>query len=189
MKTLRLVLGALILFGLAACETPQQPTTTITQPVYGAPIKLDVAAIEVQRGFSTAGWAAAEQSFADKLLDGVDTWARTRLVAVGRTGSAKVIVQNASVGERVLRRQNSATTMERVKQYDGVVSVKIDAIDRATMRTGFADATVSRSRTMPIKTSVAKRNRTWNDMAYDMLKELDSTLGAIVKKRMPRLIK
>ncbi len=185
----KLLSAVLIVTSLAACETPMQPTTGPVVPTPQAnALQVDVADVQVLQAFDSSSWAAAEQAFASRMVDGMRTWAGARMVPVGRSGTVKLIVQNASIGERVQRVQTGPVSMERVAVYDGILDLRVEAVDRQTMRTGFADATVRRQRTAPVGTPPYERDRIWSEMATEMLSEVDAALPVEIQRRMPQMV-
>jgi hypothetical protein len=188
MSILRALTAVLAVIGVAACETAAITPAGSDVPAYTFTTKLDVANISTVQAFDTSTWRPAERMFADRLVSAVGAWSNSRLKAVGSAGAAKVIVQNASVGEQVQRQQTGPTSMAPVTVYDGVLEVKVEAADRRSGRVGTAEATVRRQQSVPGTVTPEQRDQIWSDMARDMLNELDTKLPPQVKTRLGYLV-
>lgn len=188
MGMIRLLGVLLALSGLAACGTAGGSTPMIPEPYSSRTVKLDVKDVTVVKAFDTTSWSAGDRMTSDRLIDGIGAWARSRLAPAGPSGSAKVIVQNASIGEQVQRVQTSALTMDRVTVIDGIVDVRIEAIDRRTSRVAFSDVVVRRQATTSAGSPPEERERIRADMARDMMREMDDRLDGEVRRRMGSVI-
>lgn len=177
------VLGTLIL--LSACASPASeppPWTPGPGPSYPGPgnvVQLEVANIEVYPV------AAADPNAALDLRDAVADWARSYLVPVGPSGRARVYINDAVVHERVLRTARSGT----VRQYDGLIHVRVDVTDRGTQSAGFAGASASRSETAPYDLDPYERDRFLTRMADAMLLDLEQRLTSDIQTRLGRFIR
>lgn len=175
------VLGTLAL--LTACASPaSEPPPWSPGSSYPGPgnvVQLDVANIEVYPVAASTPDAALD------LRGAVADWARNYLVPVGPSGRARVYINDAVVRERVLRTATSGT----VRQYDGLVHVRIDVTDRETQSAGFAGASASRSESMPYDLDPWERDRRLTAMADAMLIDLEGRLRSDIQTRLGRFLR
>ena len=175
------VLGALALLSACASPASEAPPWPPGPSYPGAEnvVQLDVANIEVYPV------AAVDPNAALDLRDAVADWARSYLVPVGPSGRARIYINDAVVRERVLRTAASGT----VRQYDGLVHVRIDVTDRGTQSVGFAGASASRSEVMPYDLDPWERDRRLTAMADAMLIDLEERLTSDIQTRLGRFIR
>ena len=194
MKGLRAVVSVLALGLLTACASPApQPTTTsypVIQPTAGDVLKLDVAEIQIVKAYAPPRVAPhIEHLLPFDLSDMVANWALDRLKAVGTTGTARVVILNASMREAIRRTESGAMSFKRNRLYEGALQVRVDVTDPQTQRAGFAKGAAASSRMVAVKISKAKRNRVWNEMTREMLNGLDASLEPDIKRGLRRLVR
>ncbi|MEI6556824.1 MAG: hypothetical protein WCO00_00330 [Rhodospirillaceae bacterium] len=148
-------------------------------------IGLDVATIDIVDQYrSPMAKPNVEQLAPNPPGQAVRRWAAERLRAVGRSGSAQIIILDASIVESQLAREQGITayfTTQQAQRYDGRVEVKIVCQSPTTGLTGYAQATASRSSTVPEGISLAGREEAWDKLVRGMMEDLDSRLSHAVQ--------
>lgn len=153
------------------------------QPVTGDVLRLDVAQIEIYR-------PAAEPGTVIDMAGAVETWLREHLVAVGASGRVRASINNAAVRESVMRRTaRGGLSFDRIRQYDGMVHVRLDATDRSTQRAGFAGGSASRSQTVQADIPVSEQQRVASEMADALMADFSYSLSADVRQRLARFLR
>jgi hypothetical protein len=194
MNRREMLLGALAApwcVALAGCNTP------VSIPVYPditfqheAPIRLDVRKIEV---FETAQTApvtppARDIRFALPVspLAAMKSWADDRLVAAGTAGIAQVqISENNFVGTPLAKTTGlkGLFTVDQSDRYDGSIGVKIDVVGDP-LRSGFVQARVTASRTVPEDYSYNQREQVLYEMVDTMTHALDGRLDQEIHEKL-----
>jgi len=144
---------------LAACggSSPTYPTLRYD---YLPPIRLNVAAIDVQQAFVPSG-VAPDVSPLDPAqpVDALRQMAADRLKPFGPAGRAVLVIQNASL----IRVGDSIT---------GTFAVRLDIYTSANNRVGYAEARVSRSH----PGDVDDIHQTLYDMTKQLMDEMNVQL-------------
>ena len=177
-----MILPALLL-GLPACETPVKaqkfPELTFT---HLKPIKLDLAAIEVVvRYRPPLRVPNVDHLFPTPPVKALRRWAADRLQAVGRAGSARFVIEDASAVETALKKKTGVVatfTKQQAYRYDLTVEAALEISDGR--RQGRATARVTRSRTVPEDTSLNDRDRIW----FELTETLMADFNAEIEKNM-----
>ncbi|MBL6929140.1 MAG: hypothetical protein ISR44_08185 [Rhodospirillales bacterium] len=169
---------------LAGCASQAAiPVQGPIQPVAGDVIRLDVAQIEIFR-------PAAEPGTVIDMSSAVEAWLREHLVAVGASGRIRAGINNAAVRQSVMRRTApGGTSFERIRQYDGMIHVRIDATDRSTQRAGFAGGSASRSQIVAAEIPVAQQQQVASDMADALMTDFSYSLSADVRQRLAKFLR
>ena len=174
-------LGAVL--GGCASQVPAKPPAVSFAD--RATIDLDVAVIDViDQYHSPMAKPNVEHLTPNPPEQAVRRWAAERLRAVGNSGSAQVIILDASIVESQLAREQGITayfTTQQGQRYDGRVEVKIVCQSPTTGLTGYAQAMASRSSTVPEDISLAGREETWDKLVRGMMEDLDNRLGHAVQ--------
>jgi hypothetical protein len=145
-----------------------------------APIRLNVADIQVQRVYNSPGTKPnVEQLFPVRPADAAERWARDRLQAAGAEGVAIVKILNASVVEVPLPRTTGlqgAFTTDQSERYDAVLEVSIEAQSRSTGRRVAVTTRAQRSRTVPEDITLNDREKVWFEMTEALMNDLNAAL-------------
>ncbi len=190
-----LALAALAMFGMAlggcASQVPVKPPAVSFAD--HATIDLDVAAIDVVDQYRPPmAKPNVEHLAPNPPGQAVRRWAAERLRAVGRGGSAQVVIMDASIVESQLAREQGITaffTTQQGQRYDGRVEVKIVCQSPTSGLTGYAQAMASRSSTVPEDISLAGREETWDKLVRGMMEDLDNRLSHAVQDGLGPMLK
>ena len=189
------MLAALMTLGVAlggcASQVPVKPPAVsfADRPT----IDLDVAVIDVVDQYHPPmAKPNVEHLAPNPPGQAVRRWVSERLRAVGRGGSAQVIVMDASIVESQLAREQGVAaffTTQQSQRYEGRVEVKIVCQSPTSGLTGYAQAMASRSSTVPEDISLAGREETWDKLVRGMMEDLDNRLSHAVQDGLGPMLK
>lgn len=156
------------------------------------PIGLNVANIEIVQSYQPA--------FADPYVDHlfprepaavIRRWAEDRLAARGATGTATLIIQEASVTEEELSREpgvKGLVMIEQSERYEARFAVRIEIRKPAPEPNGSADVLAQRSITAPENASLADRERIWFSLTEDTIRDLDARFEQEINDGLPQFV-
>ena len=158
----RFLVFSFVSIAIAGCETPLEPAPLPSVSFANlAPISLDVARIEIQKNYQSPLKAPnVEHEMPLSLLEAAENWAKDRLRAVGRTGTARLTIEQASVIEAYLKKTDGVKgvfTTDQAERYDGTLSMQLEAFGNINNGTAPARATVRVSRTVPEDVTLVER--------------------------------
>jgi hypothetical protein len=193
MKKLRILYCVLMLLPLlAACET-EVPARQFPEISFAnePPIKLDVASIKVEnkpappstKGSIVYDLPVTPSSVAQK-------WAEQRLKAVGRSGTAIVHIEKASLVEQKLKKTEGLRgmfTTDQTERYIGEMQISVSVSSGHGQATARAES--RSSRTVAEDASLADREKLWFDMVEHLGHEVDSVLDREIHKHMAEYIR
>lgn len=155
------------------------------------PIRLNVARIDVvQRYQPTLSDPYVEHLFDTPPSDAIRQWANDRLSARGATGTATLIIQDASVAEEQLARDpglRGLVTIEQSERYAARFAVRLEVNDGAG-RTGSADVVAERTNTVPENASLSKREEVWFDLTEKTVRDLDARFEQEITRGLPQFL-
>ncbi|HEX9701809.1 MAG TPA: hypothetical protein VGA19_03090 [Rhodospirillales bacterium] len=174
---------------LAACETAA-PVQKLPEITFGhlPPIKLNVAKIEVVSRYQPPMKAPnVDHLFPTPPLAAIRKWAADRLRAVGSSGTAQLVIDDASIIETPLERKKGFTatfTKQQEARYDLKAEVSLDVADG--IKRGRAAARAARFVTTREDVTLNQRDRIWfeqtellmNEFNAEMEKNIRQYLGA-----------
>ncbi|WP_374377954.1 hypothetical protein [Dongia sp.] len=186
-------LGA-AMFSLTACNTPpdRQAFPDITFQ-HLPPINLDVAHIEIASDYRAADVqnenSADYPETPEKLaLD----WARDRLKKVGSRGQATYTVVEARAVRVPLPRSsgiNAALKTEQSDRYDLSITVRLEAGNPLSGKSGTVTETVTRSQTVPENMTLNQREAVLFNMLDAAMKDLNARLEASIPQYLAPLVR
>jgi hypothetical protein len=165
--------GLLLALGLAACgggrQEPQAGPESFAPLRYDylTPLRLNVASIDVEERFVPGGGDMAA-SDPVRPADAIRQMAHDRLQALGTSGRAVLLINDASI----LRRGDG---------YQGSLAIELDIYTSANTRAAFAEARVSASR--PITGGESTR-RTLYELTKQLMDALNVELEYQVRRSM-----
>ncbi|NQU62083.1 MAG: hypothetical protein HQ512_13215 [Rhodospirillales bacterium] len=175
----KFVFFVLPLFLLAACETPVK---SVSQPELGfkhlGPLKLNVAKIDVvARHRPPLKSPYVEHLFPTPPMKAVQIWARDRLQAVGKTGTARLVINKASAIEVVLTKKTglkAAFTKQQAFRYD----LAIDATLELTFSNASADVRAKATRFSSVgeDASINVRNKIWFELTEALMADFNAEM-------------
>ena len=187
-------IGLLFAFLIAGCDTPpdRQSFPDITFQ-HLPPIRLDVAQIEIASNYRSADHPddnGAEYPALPENL--VAEWARDRLQAVGERGQANFTIVEARAVRVPLPRSsglNAALKTEQSDRYDLALTVKLEAGNPISGKSGTVTETVTRSQTVPENMTLNQREVVLFNLLDAAMKDLNARLEASIPQYMGPLIR
>ncbi|MBI2253069.1 MAG: hypothetical protein HYU58_00465 [Proteobacteria bacterium] len=179
---------------LGACNTPPQrqhfPEITFQ---HLPPIKLDVAQIEIVSTYRAAEHPddnAADYPEKPEVL--AAEWARDRLKAVGERGQATFTVVEARAVRVPLPRSsgmNAALKTEQSDRFDLSITVKLEAGNPISGKSGAVTETVTRSQTVAEDMTLNQREVVLFNLLDVAMKDLNARLETGIPQYMAPLIR
>ena len=182
-----LLVAVLVLAGCSSAPSRTLPEITFADQ---SPIALDVERIEIVQRY--------EPAFADPYVDHlfprppatvIRRWAEERLLARGATGTATLIIQDASVTEEVLARNpglQGLVTIEQSERYEARIAVRLEVTKPTS--SGYAEVLAQRSITAPENASLADREQIWFELTENVIDDLDAKFEQEVAQGLSRYI-
>lgn len=174
LSSLTMSLGAVVL--LSACSAAPPPVQKLPDMSFAqsAPFQLDVARIEVVADYKAPAAAPhIEYDMPVSPENALRDWVRDRLRAVGRKGTLRVLIRNASAIETPLKTDQGFTGMfkkEQAAQVDLNLDVALQMLDEQQFVIAEVTGKASRSDTEPEGQKLNERDRRLYDLTYDLVK-------------------
>ena len=182
--TLLLVLASLI---LAACDTTAPPGRPAPLTFDGmTPIGLDVARLEVVDAYQAPMQDPnIDHTFPQTPTDAMRAWAQNRFRPEGGSGTATLIIQDASVVKEDLPRTGGIAgvfTRDQSERLTAAMRIRLEI--EGGRRGGFAEARARRSITLAENVSVAEREAAWANLTRDTLQALNEQFVETVNREL-----
>lgn len=187
------ILGIALLV-LAACQAPALPPP-LPELTYShlEPINLDVGRIEIVEQYVPPLKAPnVEHNFPTPPATAMRQWAKDRLRAVGEIRTARLVIKNASAIETKLETRGGlrgAFTKDQAERYDVTLDVVLEVRSERGSAVAFANAVVTRSKTVPEGLSLSERERVFHEMTEDVMEEVNSELEKNIRQFLVRYIR
>lgn len=189
----RLMIAALALFALSACET--KPTVQKLPEISFAdkrPITLNVGQLEIVPEYQSPGKRPNVEHLMPISPEAATVrWAQDRIRPMGRTGAARVLIKDARVVEVALKTDKSFTGMfkeEQAERYDAVLDVAIQILDDRHFPIADVLARATRSRTVPEGVSLNERDRVMIEVTDALIRDIDSQMEGLIKSYLSRWV-
>lgn len=176
-------------FLLAACETPApaQKLPDLTFAHLGA-LNLNVATLEVVSDYhAPLKKPNVEHLFPTPPDHALKRWARDRLKAAGKRGSARFVITRAAVTETPLKTKTGimgAFTTDQAERYDAVIEATLEIFGPGGIRKGFASARVTRSRTVEEGISLNVREKIFLDLTEALMKDFNAEMENNIRRHL-----
>lgn len=179
---------------LGACEiAAPRPSFPEIRYLHRPPIRLNVARVEIQQPYESPLKAPyVEHRFPIQPASLLRTWAKDRLKAVGRDGVARFVIRDASVTEEALKTKKGLRalfTAEQAFRYTGRVRVVLELVAEGGTARGFAEAVVTRNRTVSENMSLNKRQEVFFALGKAMGDDFDRVMEAEIRKHLKRYLR
>ncbi len=186
-------LGILLSGLLAGCQTTpprsSYPDIRFTAP----PIQLDVARIVIEDRYAPPLKAPnVEHLFPVPPARVARRWAEDRLRAVGRFGTARVAIEEASVITEKLATKGGlkgAFTREQAERLVGVLRLRVEVGGEGGLAAGFAEAGATARRTLPEDISLNRRDEVYYEFTRDLAQKLDGVMEQSIRKHLYLLVR
>jgi hypothetical protein len=182
----RRILGAGILVVLAGCSTPPpRPIFPDIRYTGAAPIRLDVAAIDVRDDYQPPLRPPnVDHLFPVPPARAAENWARDRLRATGTRGRAVFILRNASVIETELPQTpgiTGALTTQPAQRYDVTLQATLQIVDAQGLPLRTANVTATRSQSVLEGITPNERDHAWYDMTNAVMQDFDRQMESEIR--------
>jgi hypothetical protein len=171
---------------LAGCNAAPPPER-LPELTFGhlPPYELDVSVVTVDDTYQPPpGGGHVEGEMPVPPAVAAERWAHDRLRAVGRAGTARFAIREASVVAVPLPKAGgltSAFTDQQTLRYDARVAVRLEVENMAQGASGVVTAEASRSQTVAEGASPAERRR----LQFALVEGLMEQLNAELEKNIP----
>lgn len=161
---------------VAACSSVNPPMQRLPEMSFRhlAPIQLDVGRIEVVSEFQSSGQPPhIEYDMPVNPENAVKRWVQDHLQPVGRTGTLRVVIHDATATESPLKTDTGFTGMFKKEQAARLamsVDVALQMLDERQFVTAEVTGKVARTRTTPEGQKLNERDRVLYDMVEDLMK-------------------
>lgn len=186
--TRRAILG--LVLALAGCNAAPPPPAPLPELTFGhlPPYELDVSVVAIDDAYQPppdAGHVEGEMPVSPAVA--AERWAHDRLRAVGRAGTARFVIREASVVAVPLPRQGGlagAFTDQQTLRYDARLAVRLEVENMDLGQAGAVTAEASRSQTVAESAGPAERQR----LQFALIEGLMGQLNAEFDRNIPRYL-
>jgi len=181
-----LLIGALAMpLLLTGCTAPPPPPPAMPGPA----IELRVAVVEIEDRRQRLPEANFVDEARSNLLAGdLQRSLETRLHASGGGGSAKAIIERASLTERLIGARRGGVlgiiTNEPTFDMQGQIAVRVVILDPAGVETAFATASIARSRQIRAGASVVERDAESRALIRELVTRLGPALEQAIRENL-----
>lgn len=191
-------LGLLACVPVAACQTPPPNVLPALTFDSAPPLPLDVANLVVEDLSAYSPQTAedlsgepADSELNEPIADVVSRWARQRFFAIGQSGTARLVIEQATLRRELLARSQGLrgiVTVDQSERFSTRLAVRMVLSDPATARDGFAWASVSGSTTIAENATLAHRQSELFTMVEQAINQLDQTLVAEMRQKVSSFV-
>jgi hypothetical protein len=181
--------AACALLAVAGCETPVNvqnlPDITFA---HLAPIAMNVASVQVENRFHPPlSLPHVEHRVPVAPAKALSQWAKDRIKPVGGVGTAKLIIEDASVTETKLARDESLKgtfTKQQSHRYDLAVRASLVMLDGAGVERGVSEARSSRSITVREDLSLNDWEKTLFETTDHLLTDFNTEMESNIRRHL-----
>ena len=179
---------------LAACETPV-PAPVFPQLTYAhlGAIRLDVAKVEVVDQYvPPLKRPNVEHEFPVTPAAAARRWVVDRIKAAGSGRTVRVLIRTAAVRVKALPKSKGLRglfTVEESERYDGELAMTIEIRSERGFRDAFAEARVTRSRTVLENISLNQRTEVYFEMTEGLMIDLNAELEKNIRRHLARFLR
>lgn len=185
LRRLALMIGFCVLLAACSSSPPMQRFPELTFRNL-PPVQLDVGRIEVVTQYQPQAQAPhIEYDMPISPENAVKRWVQDHLQPIGRTGTLRVVIRDATATETPLQTDRGFTGMfkkEQAARVDMAIDVSLQMLDDKQFTISEVTAKQSRSRTELEGMKLNERDRMLYDMVEDLLKgfngEIDPNIRA-----------
>ena len=188
------VLALGVLLSAAACQTTPPPRPSFPEIRFTAPpIRLDVARIVIEDRYRPPLRAPnVEHRCPISPAAAARRWAQDRLSAVGRFGTARVAIEEASVVSEKLPTKGGLAgvfTREPAERLVGVLRLRVEVGGEGGLARGFAEAGATARRTIPEEVTLNRRDRIYYEFSRGLIEKLDGVMEESIRKHLYLLVR
>ncbi|WP_142848093.1 hypothetical protein [Telmatospirillum sp. J64-1] len=189
----RLVLAVAAALLVAGCAQPS-PVQRLPELSFAhlQAYRLDVGQLEIANQYTATGQPPhVEHLMPVSPAQAAQRWAQDRLQPIGREGTARFVIEQASVTEEILPTDRGVTGLfkrEQEARYDANLRVSLQILDNRRMPVAEITAQASRSRTVPQGLTLNERDKIWYEMVENLTSDLNARLEVLMGQYMARWI-
>jgi len=172
---------------LSACETPVQ-MLELPQLTFGhLPIlSINVAKVDTLDNYRSPGKVPnIEHMLPTSPVIGLERWAGDRLKAVGKAGTLRLIINDASAIETPLKKDTSLRgtfTKQQSQRYDFSIRASLVVVDAGGRVAATAVAAVRRSVSVAEDVTLNERKKIWFEAVEKLLVDYDREMEKNVRR-------
>ena len=180
---------------LSGCTTtpPPRPTYPEIRFTHLPPIELDVGEIVIVDRYTPPLKAPnVEHRFPVQPAAVAYRWAQDRLRAVGRFGTARVSIEEASVVSEKLRTKKGLTgafTREQAERLVGVLRMRVEVGGDGALGRGFAEGNATARRTVPEDISLNRRDQIYYEFTGDLMEKMNGVMEESIRQHLHLLVR
>ncbi len=186
------LVGALApaVLAMAGCQSVR-PSGSSVYDLGLPPIALDVAQIEVVDAYAPPGGGThIEHLVANPPSAAIRDWATNRLVAAGRSGSAVLVIERASLEEVADPRPGGVGGMFSMGwRYTLQLAVRLELRGVPGVTSAFARADVERRARIGDLAGPAERARIQEEIVADGIVDLDRQMQSSIRQYLARAVR
>ena len=186
------VVIALAFLALAACGTTVAPQFSEITFKHLPPIRLNVAKITYLPRYRAPVEAPnVGHEFPTPPVVAAERWIADRLVAIGKSGEATVIIRHATATETRLKIKKGLTgafTTDQAWRYDGHIEMSIMALDLNRQASAKATASARQSQTVPEDASLDEREVVWFGLVEKLMRRFNNAFEGQIRKDLAGFI-
>lgn len=177
---------AFLLFLSACAETPPP---AVKLDVDASPkINLDVLTVAVidRSAPSLADSPYAANNFQPTIANALKRWATEKLVAVGSTGEAIVVIRDASLKAQGLPHTDDLFTRQQASKYTGHAEIEIEVSGRAGH--GHVSAEAAHFETLPEEPSALERQNAYTKVLNALMHDIGNNLRGAIRDHIGNFV-
>lgn len=181
------ILTLLTLVVLAACAS--EPPVVVKQENDPAPkINLDVLTVVVLDRTTQDGQPTpyTTNNFQPTIVNAMRRWATDKIVAVGTTGEAIIVIRDGTLKSEPIPHPDSWFTREQTSKYVGHAEIELDVTRRNEHGQVMAES--SQFETLPEEASTLERQNAYNKLLNAMMRDLSANVRSGVKEHLASFV-
>jgi hypothetical protein len=173
----KIIASFALLFSLAACAENQPPPVK-PEADTSAKINLDVLSVTVIDHSTPpeANSAYASNNFQPTIANALRSWAMEKIVAVGSTGEAVIMIRDASLKSENLSHGDHMFTREQASKYIGRAEIEMSVKGREG--SGHVVAEAGQFETLPENPSTRERQNAYTKILNRLSRDIAAKLRA-----------
>lgn len=187
MSILALFLASIGVLAGCASSVEQQRLPSLSYGHLGA-LNLDTARIEVASEFVAPLKAPnIEHQVPEAPEKAMRQWGNDRLLAAGKSGTARLTILDSSVTETRLPMDkgiSGAFKKEQASRFDSAVEARLELFDDRGFRRGIAAARVTLSRTIGEEATLNERDKALFTLVEDLMKQFNVQMEANIREHL-----
>lgn len=172
---------------LSACASEPPPVVQVDSDT-SPKINLDVLTVVVldRTDGLTADTPYASNNFQPTLANALRHWATDKLVAVGSTGEAVVVINDASLKSQALPHSDNWIKRDQATKYIGHVAIDMDVSGREGQ--GKVTAEASHFETLPENASSIERQNAYTKVLNGIMRDINTNMRRAISDHISNFV-